>query len=90
MTRSRNFLISLALICAPLQTARTFARQQPPPRGAATLRGRITYAATGEPIHNVGVQIVQLRRSDVTGDDGRREPIRSSRTSKASPTRRAP
>ncbi|HYN84714.1 MAG TPA: TonB-dependent receptor [Pyrinomonadaceae bacterium] len=62
----------MALIssCFP---ARAFAQQQRPqqrPSQTGTLRGRITYATTGEPIHNVGVQIVQLRLTTVTGDDG--------------------
>ncbi|HEX5708308.1 MAG TPA: TonB-dependent receptor [Pyrinomonadaceae bacterium] len=64
-------MIALISSCAPAQVfARQEQRQQRQQPQAGTLRGRITYAATGEPIHNVGVQIVQLRLSEVTGDDG--------------------
>ncbi|MEP7343209.1 MAG: TonB-dependent receptor [Acidobacteriota bacterium] len=37
---------------------------------SGTLRGKVTLANNGDPVHNVKVTIIQLRRSTETNDDG--------------------
>jgi len=58
------FAVVYLLCLAPA----SFARQQQSDRG--TLRGVVSYEINGEPLPGVSVQIVQLRRTVETGDDG--------------------
>jgi iron complex outermembrane recepter protein len=58
-----TFLI-LALVGLP-----AFA-QSPP---TATLRGTVTLATTGKPVHNVMITVLQLKRTVTTDDDGHYE-----------------
>lgn len=39
-------------------------------QAGGTLRGKVTLANNGDPVHNVKVTIIQLKRSTETGDDG--------------------
>jgi iron complex outermembrane receptor protein len=39
-------------------------------QGTGTLRGKVTLASNGDPVHNVKVTIIQLRRSTETKEDG--------------------
>jgi iron complex outermembrane receptor protein len=39
-------------------------------QAGGTLRGKVTLANNGDPVHNVKVTIIQLRRSIETGEDG--------------------
>jgi len=49
----------------------TFALAQAP--ATATLRGTVTLATTGKPVHNVMITVLQLKRTVTTDDDGRYE-----------------
>lgn len=39
-------------------------------QAGGSLRGKVTLANNGDPVHNIKVTIIQLRRSTETGDDG--------------------
>ncbi|HEX3185963.1 MAG TPA: carboxypeptidase-like regulatory domain-containing protein, partial [Pyrinomonadaceae bacterium] len=39
----------------------------------ATLRGTVTLATTGKPVHNVMITVLQLKRTVTTDDDGHYE-----------------
>ncbi len=41
--------------------------------GTATLRGTVTLGGNGQPVHNVMITVLQLKRTVTTGDDGRYE-----------------
>ena len=56
------FALSLCLLCGLAAVTQA--------QSGGTLRGKVTLANNGDPVHNVKVTIIQLRRSTETNDDG--------------------
>lgn len=57
------FILAVAVLCAAVAGAQ-------PSQSGGTLKGTVTLAASGDPLHKAAVMIVQLRRTTETAPDG--------------------